>query len=1078
MSKSNSHGNNHLPSEIRQASLGPPSTLLYSASYPFELTEEFQVAFADNDGVPLPSSYRRDIWQLRVGDAAWAKECADTDAANKAILAEYEQQVAAVTLENQRRNDSNCIVMQEYSEQLSAYHRELADFPRHQEEMKVIQEEKAIALRLEELHQAIRSQDDFVAAAIEDAWQIAVEEWRQVPLLKKLVTFSKRRERLAAILTYYSFLRRRDKRLAPKYKFFLSSIALNDEEEKKFFSPTDVEHTSTLLQESLRFAELTPNKSHWLLSRYFREEPRPFGEFSAKDFSSKVPLSQAFHQRVTVSQVQRHRKEVLSQLLLEKVTNSMKRARSQLVEQYKDHLLDLVPQPPCKPQEPILQEAIHPPAQPNLLIPQRPQPPADCFDISEMNDIQHVFKGSQVYAIDQVAPLARASLFAEDRVRPYFSFGGLPFAITGNASHTLIVGTTGSGKTTAFLRLMSSLLPLSTAQARRIAQRIASGEARYPMTNHEWGRSRTHQAVVYNAKGEYLRYLEAFGFDSNVDLFNLDPTDPNGYAWDVAADINDRESIEKFAEQLVPMNTAASRDRNVEFWLGAARRVIEALIIAFRNAARAAGKEPAWTLRDLVTVASTDDSIKHLLRWHDTPVQKEKELFSLSNAQSSSIMLTLRESLGHFALLANRWHDAKKRGRTISLKAWSLNGVNSVLVLPNTKANVSAYAPLNMSVIKALAGLWLNEEYSLYIDDNGEKQKLHRHIFIDELGQAGNFGELGRIMEEGRWLGINTHLGIHQLSQVRETYGENGSETIIGLCSYLAFLKSNDLRTQKWMSEVVGNCLRSYEKASFSYSTSQGLTSTSSNTTTEGRSTGTSESNNRSSTAGTSKTTGDSSSTSYSQQRATTSQSGQPASSTSGTSDTVNISANSSQTRTVSASVGVTLGTSQQASSSVAIGKSEAYNNSTTEGHSITRELRGEPAIEPHEFRNFPDPTTAGVSEGVYLTPTLPVYRTRLTLAQMKPEFESVAKLNRTNIRRAPEDDDRASKSEEWTLEDLERLCIDVPSEHLYLADGASLFAPLQDAEPQDDALLNAFNSEEPTDEENEDELPPADFDF
>ncbi|HMO85170.1 MAG TPA: type IV secretion system DNA-binding domain-containing protein, partial [Lacipirellulaceae bacterium] len=491
------------------------------------------------------------------------------------------------------------------------------------------------------------------------------------------------------------------------------------------------------------------------------------------------------------------------------------------------------PKPPAEPTPRPLRPL---PAPPVLQTALQISPPADCFDTPEMDDAEHVFKGSQVFALEQVLPLARALLFADDCVRPYFPFGGAPFAVTGNAPHKMIVGTTGSGKTTALLRLMSSHLPLSRAQAQRIADYIASEGAMYPGSSHEWSRSRTHQAVVYNAKGEYLPYLEAFGFDRQVDLFNLDPEDPQGYAWDVAADINDRNSIEKFAEQLVPMNTAASRDRHVEFWLGAARRVIEAIIICLRNAARSAGKEPAWTLRDLVTAASTDDAIRHLLRWHDTPLQKEKELFGLSDAQTSSIMLTLRESLGHFALLANRWHDAKKRGRTISLKAWSKNGAHSVLVLPNTMANISAHGPLNKSVFKALTDLWLSEEYSFSVDGDGRKRPLHRHMYIDEFGHAGRFDDLERIMGEGRAFGVNVVLGLHQLSQAREAYGENGAETIVGLCSYFAFLKSNDLRTQKWMSEVVGNCLRSYEKASFSYSTSQGQTVTASHTTTEGQS--------------------------------------------------------------------------------------------------------------------------------------------------------------------------------------------------------------------------------------------------
>ena len=129
-------------------------------------------------------------------------------------------------------------------------------------------------------------------------------------------------------------------------------------------------------------------------------------------------------------------------------------------------------------------------------------------------------------------------------------------------------------------------------------------------------------------------------------------------------------------------------------------------------------------------------------------------------------------------------------------------------------------------------------------------------MFIDEFGQAGQLGELERLMSEGRSFGLNIVLGLHQLSQVREAYGENGSETIIGLCSYIACLKNNDSRTQKWMSDTIGKCLRSYEKKSFSYSTSQGKTVTTSSNTTIGESRGTSESQSRGTSEGTSSTHG------------------------------------------------------------------------------------------------------------------------------------------------------------------------------------------------------------------------------
>jgi hypothetical protein len=1136
MDSEHSPGNNHSPYDPRSnASVPRPNTLL-PTDYAFELTKEFRATFSKQGYVALPSSYQLAYWKKHVGDAAWEKECTQVDDANKKTIAEYEQQVAQIADQNRLRSDSNRLVMKQHEQKVAAYQRDLAAYPKREEKLIRIRESEAVRLRNEELERVIDSQAGFVAAAIEDAWRIAGEEWKLGPIrfvnplialglltlpsvigpclcawfaliVLKVSSVNLRRD-LAIILTHYTTLRYQEAILRPRYRFFLCSVNHTDAPQRKVYSPTDVEHTLLLLSE---------DKKWWLMNKHSTEEPSPFGSFRPQDFRCPrtlkgtvlirlarlvlwlIPgislwmaytarkrmlaiLREVFLQKVSLTEIQLRRKNSLAATLQKNLL--MPRDRAILVEQYKAKLLILSPQPPQAPAEPILQPLAAVPLCPKLRTPQEIEPPSWCFDTSVRDNTEFVFKGSQVYEIEQVTPLARTLLFADNRVRPHFSFGGVPFAIAGNAPHMLLVGTTGSGKTTLNLRLLSSMLPLSKSQAQRLADKISQEGANYPSSSHQWARSRTHQAVVYNAKGEYLKYLEAFGFDSNVDLFNLDPADPHGYAWDIASDIDNRGRIEKFSEQLIPMSLAASQDKQVEFWCGTARTVVEALIVSFVNAARKAGREPSWTLRDLVMAAASEDSIRHVLQWHDTPYCKIQEIFGLANQQSSSIMMTLRQCMKPFVLVGNRWHDAMKRGRAISLKKWSREGANSVLVLPNTRDNVSAYSPLNNSIVKALTNLWLDERNSFCRDAEGRKHKLLRHMIIDEFGHAGRLDDLDRLMGEGRSFGVNCILGLHQLSQARETYGKDKLQTIIGMCSYMACLKSNDIETQKWMSEVIGNCLRSYEKASFSYSTSQGQTITASSTKTEGKSTGTNASSNSSRTAGTSDTFGESKSYSHSTQASRTSQLGQRGSTTTGTTDTASASSSSSRTLNESATEGTAFGISTQQSHGTSTGTSEAKNNSATEGRSVTRELRGEAAIEAHEFRQFPDPETTGKCEVVCVTPTLPVFRTTLQMAQLEPEYEFPEKLHRESVYRDPAEDEAASRSREWTDHDLQRLCIDSPTDELSSpaisgGGGTTLLSPPHDIEGPDGAPNTPSDTETPSDEESDDERPPqAEFDF
>jgi hypothetical protein len=741
-------------------------------------------------------------------------------------------------------------------------------------------------------------------------------------------------------------------------------------------------------------------------------------------------------------------------------------------------------QPPKKPQGPPSKPKLLPlPEKPELMVPVPLEPPADCYDSPQKGLVEHVFKGSQVYGREQVMPLARSLLFAGDQVRPHFTFGGVPFPVVGNSPHMLVVGTTGSGKTTTLLRLMSSLLPLSTAQAKSLSDKAAP----YPDSLHQWARSRTHQAVVYNAKGEYIQYLEAFGFDTERDLFNLDPTDPNGYAWDVAADIEDQQSIERFAEQLIPINLAKDADPTAALFDGTARDVVEALILAFRNAAIRAGKKPSWTLRDLVVTATDDRAIVHVLRWHDMPVETVERIFGRASQQKSSVMMTLRERMRPYAITANCWHHAARQGRAISLKQWALKGGQSVLVLPNTRDNIAAYGPLNRSLMKALSDVVLDREYSLYVDDNGEERKRHRLFLLDEFGDAGRLDELSTLLAQGRSFGVHVVLGMHQLSQARKAYGEDDAETIVGLCPYRAFLKSDDVRTQKWMSELIGNCLRSYNKASYSFSTTNGVTNTKSVNESKGGGTTEGLSLNTQQTRGSSDTSGSSSSHTDSTNQSSTSaaRKGESGTTTRGSGKSDTQATNASHTDQESTAEGVTASTNNSTNWNKGSGTSRATSKSTTEGETKTNELRGEAAIEPSEFGRFPDPETTGKCEGVYISPSLPTFRTTLQMQDVAAELEFPDRMGGPGRKRTREENDAVSRSTPLSEDDLVRLFVDKPQDVPFRRHNQALLGEPFEVEPYDPKRnepprLGAPNDDEPSRDEgpDDDDPPLADFEF
>ena len=286
------------------------------------------------------------------------------------------------------------------------------------------------------------------------------------------------------------------------------------------------------------------------------------------------------------------------------------------------------------------------------------------------------------------------------------------------------------------------------------------------------------------------------------------------------------------------------------------------------------------------------------------------------------------------------------------------------------------------------------------------------------------------------------------------------------------------------MSKYVGNCLRAYAKQAYTYGTSQTKSYTTTEQNTSGTSRGVNQANTKGSSQGTADTYGRSASHSTSQQSSVSSAPGSRTTSTRGKGESEGKTVNESHTRNESTQESNTEGSSRQEHQSASFSHSQGTNDTTNNSQSNSTELRGEAAIEPHEFLNFPDPAVSGVCEGVYISPSLPVWRTQLTKEEMEPLYEFPERLDDWPVKRTPEEDERVSKSVSWTADDLVRLCLDLPSDEssppaIGWSGGTVLLSPPDDVERPDGAPDSTINSEVPLEEESEDEQPPqAEFDF
>jgi Type IV secretion-system coupling protein DNA-binding domain len=571
----------------------------------------------------------------------------------------------------------------------------------------------------------------------------------------------------------------------------------------------------------------------------------------------------------------------------------------------------------------------------------------------------------------------RQSVFADNQVRPYYHLGRVPITFEdGQASNLVCIGQQGSGKTATLEYLMSALLPLTKSQLSKIIDRTPNGSIPLPKSMHEWSRSLTHQAVVYNAKQDYIPFLAKLGFNPeggpNSDLIILDPYDERCFAWDIAKDICDDQSISQFAEILSPDDKSAREEKDAGVWKAYAQMLIEAIIISLINAAEATNQKPTWTLRDLFNAVESPQILENVLQYHDRPEAMVSQFLDLPFSQRDSILLSGRHFLARFSTTAELWRKAAGQGRTISLKEWAKSRPGTVLVLPETPNDTRVYGPLNQALFKTLTNLFLTHEYSSFRDANGNRRFLRRYVVLDELGDAGRLPEIERLLFKGRDFGVNVLAAFQQLSMLRKTYGEDDMKTILGQCGSTVFLKQKDTETQEWMSKYIGEQLIGYPKEAFAHTINQSQSVAHTNTQSQSHTDNASDAVAIGQTANKGTHRGHNTQSSHGPGGFTTG---------SGKNEGENENVGKSKTNTSTAGSADTVQTGDNLTATVQLGNADTTTDST--------DLRKEPVLYPDYFGGLPDPRTTGRIGGVYSIPNAPPWKVEVTFEDLEPELEN-----------------------------------------------------------------------------------------
>jgi len=328
--------------------------------------------------------------------------------------------------------------------------------------------------------------------------------------------------------------------------------------------------------------------------------------------------------------------------------------------------------------------------------------------------------------------------------------GSVPLPNRLETRHMAIIGTTGSGKTTALRQLLDGI--------------EARGEA----------------ALIYDTSGELIAHYYR---PERGDVI-LNPFDARCAFWSPFDEIAHPADAGRIAHQLI--TETGQNDRDV--WLETSR-------ILVANMLRALWQEGKCTLEDLLTALQnrTKDDLKIWLGnsssartfAEDADRATGSVLFMLAKAADLIQFLRVEGSGNPFAF-RDFIHGLDKRSGP---KPW--------IFVPRKEDYFEASKPL--------LACWLECAASAVL---GLKPSPDRRIWfiLDELADLPRVANMARLSPEGRKFGAAVILTFQALGQMHHRYGPQIAESMLSCCNTKLFLQTIDSETRLWASQTIGDC--------------------------------------------------------------------------------------------------------------------------------------------------------------------------------------------------------------------------------------------------------------------------------
>lgn len=323
------------------------------------------------------------------------------------------------------------------------------------------------------------------------------------------------------------------------------------------------------------------------------------------------------------------------------------------------------------------------------------------------------------------------------------TIAGVAIAPGDEVKHFKLIGTTGTGKSTAIRELLAAAL------------------------------DRGDRAVITDPDGGYLACYHDAGRGDVI----LNPFDPRSVQWDPFGEVREPYDAEQLASSLIP----STEDASGREWRSYSRTFLAAVV----RRCHEVGRRNAAELWRLIAIAPSSE-LRPIVA--NTPAQPFLE------PENARMFGSIRSVAGSAAAALE--HVQAQRARTFSVRDWIGNG-RGALFLPYQASQIAA--------LRTIIATWVRLAIFEAMCDEGIDRRLW--LIVDELDALGAIDGLKDALARLRKFGGRCVLGFQSIAQVSSTYGAGEAQTVVENCANTLILRcsaSEHGGTSQFASRLIG----------------------------------------------------------------------------------------------------------------------------------------------------------------------------------------------------------------------------------------------------------------------------------